>query len=464
MDNAQWFVAKNRTKHGPYSTAQLRQMAAAGTLQPADMVLAHGAAKWQPASAVPGLFPPPPLAVSADAPPLPPELAQADYFVTVGGQRQGPFTLAQIPAQGLRPETPVWKRGTAQWVRADQMPEVNALFTGAVPSAPAPAGATGGRPWNPVAVAWLGLLFSPVWCGVMAAVNVRRLRLDTPWWRPVGVGVGSLIVFLVVNLWVDWYLLDLALYLGAVGLIAGLDLMPQKEPYLRYAGQGYAAGRWVGPSLAGIPLALLAFLALVVSPLLPLEPRQVCDRFLQATTEAEMKRYTTSNLWPALPTLTRLASKDSPDDAAGEFTEEGPAPPEVGGYLVGFRMVFREGGQPVQVDGLFHLLDRQGQWKIEDMYFIAVNRHPLEREISLARDYPALVNLPPERVATSGGSAPQGGQAPQATARRRPIPAHGIAYLLNKGGKGILAFLAALGAGVAAVWRKVTERRNGTAT
>jgi hypothetical protein len=446
---------------GPYSTAQLRQMAASGTLQPADMVLAQGAAKWHPASLVPGLFLPPSATLqTAEEPPLPPELA-ADYFVTVGGQQQGPFTLAQLQAQGLRPETPVWRRGTAQWVRADQLPEVNALFTGAVPSVPAPAGATGGRPWNPVAVAWLGLLLSPLWSGIMAAVNARRLGLDTPWWRPVGIGVGSLVVFLALDFWLDSYLLGLALYLGAVGLIAALDLVPQKEPYLRHSGQGHATGGWVGPSLAGVVPALLVFITFVVFPLLPLSPRQVCERFVQAKTEGEMKRYTTNNLWPALSAVERHHR----DWGDFELTEEGPLP-ELGGYAVAWRWVKRVAGQDMRAEGIFHLVERPDGWKIEDFYVTVVNGRPLEPPAALSVNYPQMETGPVDKVAPSGSPERPGVQAakgPKAKPKSNSLEdlfrgGRGAAVL-----KGLGVILAALGAGVAAVWRKVTSRENSTA-
>jgi hypothetical protein len=52
-----WYVARNKQKLGPYSTAQIRQLAAAGQLRPEDMVLREGHKQWSTAGAVPGLFP-----------------------------------------------------------------------------------------------------------------------------------------------------------------------------------------------------------------------------------------------------------------------------------------------------------------------------------------------------------------------------------------------------------------------
>src|SRR5436309_2222393 len=55
-----WYYARNKQKLGPFFWEEFRNLAAAGELQPADMVWEQGAPRWQQASAVPNLFPPPP--------------------------------------------------------------------------------------------------------------------------------------------------------------------------------------------------------------------------------------------------------------------------------------------------------------------------------------------------------------------------------------------------------------------
>ncbi|MFO0928797.1 MAG: GYF domain-containing protein [Gemmataceae bacterium] len=65
-----WYVARNKKKTGPYTTAQLRQMAADGELAPGDMVLREGQTQWTKASTVHGLFPE--AAATPHAPPPPP--------------------------------------------------------------------------------------------------------------------------------------------------------------------------------------------------------------------------------------------------------------------------------------------------------------------------------------------------------------------------------------------------------
>lgn len=54
---AGWYVAKDKQKMGPFSTAQLKQMIAARQLRPEDMVLREGQEKWARAATVRGLFP-----------------------------------------------------------------------------------------------------------------------------------------------------------------------------------------------------------------------------------------------------------------------------------------------------------------------------------------------------------------------------------------------------------------------
>lgn len=93
----QWHVTRNQQRLGPFTSAQLRQMAADGSLLPTDLVLKAGSQKWVAASNVKGLFarevrsaPPPP-------PPLPPPAIGADQMT------------AAVPVNSRRrPGIPVW--------------------------------------------------------------------------------------------------------------------------------------------------------------------------------------------------------------------------------------------------------------------------------------------------------------------------------------------------------------------
>ncbi|MEZ6126822.1 MAG: GYF domain-containing protein [Planctomycetaceae bacterium] len=64
-DNPTWYYAKGEEKIGPISSAELKQLAANGTVLPTDNVWRSDWAEWKPASTVKGLCPqkagPPPL-------------------------------------------------------------------------------------------------------------------------------------------------------------------------------------------------------------------------------------------------------------------------------------------------------------------------------------------------------------------------------------------------------------------
>jgi uncharacterized RDD family membrane protein YckC len=63
----QWYVGRKGQKSGPYTTAQLRQMAAAGELVPTDLLWKQGLEQWVPMTSVRGLLP---AAAGGTLPPL----------------------------------------------------------------------------------------------------------------------------------------------------------------------------------------------------------------------------------------------------------------------------------------------------------------------------------------------------------------------------------------------------------
>jgi len=46
------------------------------------------------------------------------------YYVRVGDENRGPFTIDDLKSRGVDPSTYVWREGMADWVRADQLPEL----------------------------------------------------------------------------------------------------------------------------------------------------------------------------------------------------------------------------------------------------------------------------------------------------------------------------------------------------
>jgi serine/threonine protein kinase len=63
--NGDWYFAQGKRKKGPVSWDRLRRLAAAGHLQPSDMVIQEGTNKWVPTSSVPDLFPKTPVPIEA---------------------------------------------------------------------------------------------------------------------------------------------------------------------------------------------------------------------------------------------------------------------------------------------------------------------------------------------------------------------------------------------------------------
>jgi hypothetical protein len=51
------------------------------------------------------------------------------YFINDGTQQQGPFSLEELIAMKITPNTPVWHEGMDQWKTAGQLEELNVLFS-----------------------------------------------------------------------------------------------------------------------------------------------------------------------------------------------------------------------------------------------------------------------------------------------------------------------------------------------
>lgn len=69
--SAEWYVSQNGQQTGPFTPAQLKQMAATGNLTPTDLVTKAGSKQWTPAQQIKGLSFAGNSAVQADLPPLP---------------------------------------------------------------------------------------------------------------------------------------------------------------------------------------------------------------------------------------------------------------------------------------------------------------------------------------------------------------------------------------------------------
>lgn len=78
----------------------------------------------------------------ATAPIAPPPLPQAEWFLGINGQQQGPFDLSTVKEKitegTVTRDTLVWKPGLAAWSKAGDVPETAALFVPVPPPLPPP--------------------------------------------------------------------------------------------------------------------------------------------------------------------------------------------------------------------------------------------------------------------------------------------------------------------------------------
>lgn len=63
------------------------------------------------------------------------------YYLAVGMDRRGPFEIAELLSNGMRPDSLVWREGLTEWLRADALPELRQALnlpptTSAAPPAP----------------------------------------------------------------------------------------------------------------------------------------------------------------------------------------------------------------------------------------------------------------------------------------------------------------------------------------
>src|SRR5262249_25883756 len=108
-----WYVARHGQKVGPFAPAELKQMAAAGLLQPEELIWAEGMREWLPASRFAVLFPGP---------------NQKRYWLSLAGKTRGPCYMGQLPASRaaghLTADAQVCPEGDTQWVPLRQVTEL----------------------------------------------------------------------------------------------------------------------------------------------------------------------------------------------------------------------------------------------------------------------------------------------------------------------------------------------------
>src|SRR5688572_23971596 len=50
------------------------------------------------------------------------------YFIITGNQQKGPFTLVELSSMQIEMDTPVWKEGMKDWIKASDIKELQSLF------------------------------------------------------------------------------------------------------------------------------------------------------------------------------------------------------------------------------------------------------------------------------------------------------------------------------------------------
>jgi TM2 domain-containing membrane protein YozV len=96
------------------------------------------------------------------------------YYVADGMVQRGPFEMADLPGQGLRGETLVWKEGMQDWRRADEVEEL--IFAGVLP-----------RPLPPVVAT------PPVWTGYRTPAS-GAAAMAVPSTNRVAAGVLAIVL------------------------------------------------------------------------------------------------------------------------------------------------------------------------------------------------------------------------------------------------------------------------------
>lgn len=306
------------------------------------------------------------------------------WWLSTAGKAEGPYTESYIRA-GLKTNTiasnvyscPV---GGQEWKAVSEWPE----FAGACSANTPPPPPDHTRPtkpsWNPLALASLGLLFTPAWTGIMAALNARRLGLSLPAWRPLAIGIGSTVLYILLSCaGMDRGFIIETLIFEIVPLVAiwHLDLAAQEQPHA--AKQLKTQDHWIGPVLAGSPFGLLTIVSLWLVLFGPLEPLEVVKRFDAANTVEEARKYITSNLYQMVDDFQeaeRLAPELlSDDDGEVEYLGEYYDENDDNQYYVDYRLYVppidsEPGGR---MEGYYHLRWLDGSWKIDDILVTSLN-------------------------------------------------------------------------------------------
>ncbi|MBI1248150.1 DUF4339 domain-containing protein [bacterium] len=324
-----WWVSINRNADGPYSHSEIRDLLASGQVNHESFGCPVGEQDWKPLS----------------------HWLHDDVEPRI---------------QGTPPPPP-----------DAQLPEDSPA------SKPSSKTSDSPRTWNPIAVACLGLLFWPTWTGILAAINIKRMGLDLPIWRPLAIGFGAPILGILVGCaGIDVGLLWGEILFSIIPLVAiwNLDLAPQQPVHDAQQAESHEA--WTLPVVLGSPLALITIAALGIELLSPLTPVEVVQRLNDAGNAQEARKYVTPNMYPMLDDLEELekftANEPSAADPTWEFLDEESALDDDNRYFVNYRAQFSATStDPAQTwEGYFDLRLTEGKWLVEDIMVTSLSTVP----------------------------------------------------------------------------------------
>jgi hypothetical protein len=121
-----WWYSKGERQFGPYSAAELREIAASGQIAPSDLLWKDGLPNWLRASSFKGLLPPPPAA--AVPPPLPVQPPGAKWWYADSNQTIGPVSqsdlLQRLDANLINVDTLIWQPNWTEWRKLNDSDEI----------------------------------------------------------------------------------------------------------------------------------------------------------------------------------------------------------------------------------------------------------------------------------------------------------------------------------------------------
>lgn len=121
-----WWYSKGERQFGPYSAAELREIAASGQIAPSDLLWKDGLPNWLPASSFKGLLPPP--SGAPVPPPLPVRPPGTRWWYADSNQAIGPVSqsdlLQRLDAGLINLDTLIWEPKWIEWRKLSDADEI----------------------------------------------------------------------------------------------------------------------------------------------------------------------------------------------------------------------------------------------------------------------------------------------------------------------------------------------------